>query len=121
MKKRKSITELARDLRKNPTPSEKKLWQLLRKKQLNDCKFLRQHPIIYSQSENKVNFFIADFYCAKKKLVIELDGEIHKYQKYYDSQRDLILRKKDLRVLRLQYKELNNINEVKQKILQYLQ
>ncbi len=120
MKNRKSITELARDLRKNPTPSEKKLWQILRKKQLNGCKFLRQHPIIYGQTRNKLNFFIADFYCAKKKLVIELDGEIHIYQKDYDSQRDLILQKKNLTVLRIQNEELNSINEVKEKILKYL-
>lgn len=80
MKKFKSITELARELRKKPTPAEKKLWQEVRKRQLNNCKFLRQYPIIYSEKQRgKFNFFIADFYCAEKNLVIELDGRIHRY------------------------------------------
>lgn len=120
MQKLKSITELARELRNNPTPSEKKLWQLVRKKQLNNCKFLRQHPIIYGQNHNRLNFFIADFYCAKKKLVVELDGRIHRYQKNYDTQRDLILKKKNLKVLRLKNEELQDMRKVKEKILSYL-
>ena len=113
----KSITELARELRNNPTPAEKKLWSMLRKRQLNDCKFLRQHPIIYGQREEEVHFFIADFYCSEKKLVIELDGKIHRHRKYYDQQRDLILEKKGLQVLRIDNEELNNLDKVKARIL----
>lgn len=121
MKKFKSITELARELRKKPTPAEKKLWQEVRKRQLNNCKFLRQYPIIYSEKQRgKFNFFIADFYCAEKNLVIELDGRIHRYQKYYDQQRDLILKKKDLKVLRFENHELDNIEKVKEEILKHL-
>jgi len=116
----KSIKELARELRNNPTPAEKKLWEVIRKRQLNNCKFLRQHPIIYGQKQTKINFFIPDFYCAKKKLVIEVDGSIHDYQKYYDEQRDLILNKKDLKVVRFKNKELKNMGAVKIKILTHL-
>jgi very-short-patch-repair endonuclease len=116
----KSIKELARELRNNPTPAEKKLWEVIRKRQLNNCKFLRQHPIIYGQKQTKINFFIPDFYCAKKKLVIEVDGSIHDYQKYYDEQRDLILNKKNLNVLRFKNEELNDIRKVKNKILEHL-
>lgn len=116
-----SITELARELRNNPTPAERKLWHEIRKRQLNNCKFLRQRPIIYNEEpKGKLNFFIADFYCADRKLVIELDGRIHRHQKNYDQQRDLILKKKGLNVLRIENYELNNIDKVKKVILMHL-
>lgn len=121
MKRFSSITELARELRNNPTPAESKLWHEIRKRQLNKCKFLRQHPIFYNEeTRGNLNFFIADFYCADKKLVIELDGRIHRYQKYYDQQRDLILKKKGLKVLRFKNHELDNIDKVKKEILIHL-
>ncbi|MEX2409831.1 MAG: DUF559 domain-containing protein [Candidatus Paceibacterota bacterium] len=86
-KRRKTITELARDLRKNPTASEKILWEVLRKRRLNGYQFVRQKPFVYEQKRNKRFFFIADFYCAEKKLVIELDGIVHEYIRYYEYQR----------------------------------
>lgn len=116
----KTIKELARELRNNPTPAETRLWKVLRKKQLNNCKFLRQHPIIWGRRQHKIKFFIPDFYCAKKKLIIELDGKIHDYHQYYDKHRDIILNKKGLHVLRFKNKELKKIENVKRKILKYL-
>lgn len=68
--------QLAREFRKNPTPAEKQLWTKLRGKHLLGLKFLFQHPIFY-RYENKKRFFVADFYCHKLKLVIEVDGGIH--------------------------------------------
>ena len=65
---RHTIKLIARQLRKRPTQSEKRLWQALRKRQLAGLKFLRQHPIGPS---------IVDFYCHEKRLVVEVDGEIH--------------------------------------------
>lgn len=61
------IFELAELLRGRMTEAEKVLWQVLKKNewQLN---FRRQHPI---------SIYIADFYCHKVKLVIELDGGYH--------------------------------------------
>ena len=44
--KSKSITQIARELRKNPTQPERKLWSILRNKQLGGYRFLRQKPII---------------------------------------------------------------------------
>lgn len=120
MKNFKSIKELARKLRKNPTDAESKLWEALRKRKLGGFKFLRQHPIIYNQKQNKINFFIADFYCAEKKLVIELDGKIHDFQRNYDQQRDLVLRKKGLKIIRFKNKELENMKTVRGKILNHL-
>ena len=52
--------------------------------------------------------------------MIEVDGSIHDYQKYYDEQRDLILNKKNLNVLRFKNEELNDIRKVKNKILEHL-
>jgi len=54
------------------------------------------------------------------KLVIELDGRIHRNQKHYDQKRDVILKKKGLKVLRFENHELNNIEKVIKKILTHL-
>lgn len=120
-RRRKSITELARELRKNPTESEKILWKQLRKRQLGGFRFVRQKPFIYEQNQNKRFFFIADFYCPEKKLVIEVDGPIHEYQQYYDYQRDLVLEKLGLRTLRIMNEELEDIETVIRKILDLLE
>ena len=62
------LLQNARELRKNQTDAESLLWQLLRDRQIADCKFRRQHPI---------EPYILDFYCHEKKLAIELDGGQH--------------------------------------------
>jgi very-short-patch-repair endonuclease len=60
--------DLRRRLRKNSTPAEKVLWTALRNRKLNGEKFTRQHGI---------GAYVADFYCSKYKLAIEVDGAIH--------------------------------------------
>ena len=56
----------ARELRRDMTPQEQKLWYL----------FLRKYPVkVYKQ--RIIDSFIVDFYCASAKLVIELDGSQH--------------------------------------------
>ncbi len=57
---------LAKVLRKNMTPWERKLWY----------EFLRQYPVRF-QRQKAIGSYIVDFYCAKAKLVIELDGGGH--------------------------------------------
>ena len=109
-----------RELRKNQTKSEAKLWAILRNRKLQGVKFLRQHPFIYSYNK-RPRYFIADFYCAEKKLVLELDGEVHDSQKEYDEQRDLILTQLGLKVLRIRNTELNDVNEVLEKIIRALE
>jgi len=111
-----SITQLARSLRKDQTPSEKTLWQALRNRKLAGKKFLRQHPIVYEELNGKKYFFIADFYCAEYGLVVELDGKIHDFQKDYDQQRDIVLRAHGLKVLHIKNEELQNMELVLQKI-----
>ena len=110
----------ARNLRKNMTKEEKRLWKELRAKRFHGLKFLRQHPIIYQLYRNKPDYFIADFYCAKKKLVIEVDGKIHEFQKGYDQHRDEILNSLGLTVLRIKNEEFTDIFEVLKRIEEYI-
>ena len=121
MPDRKSITELARELRNNPTPAEQALWKILRKRRVAGYRFLRQKPLIYNQKNFNKYFFIADFYCAQKKLVVEVDGPYHRYQKIYDQQRDRVISGLDIRVLRINNSELQNPETVRDKIYQALQ
>ena len=114
---KRSITQLARDLRRSPTDSEVRLWKLLRRKQLNGYKFVRQKPLIYEERNRIKSFFITDFYCSRLKLVIEVDGKIHEYQKYYDQQRDNVIRELGLEVLRIKNEEISNLNLTRIKIL----
>jgi very-short-patch-repair endonuclease len=62
------LFELAKEMRKNPTETERILWNILRKYREKGFLFRQQHPIY---------IFIADFYCHKIKLVIEVDGGVH--------------------------------------------
>ncbi|MGC4100060.1 endonuclease domain-containing protein [Ferruginibacter sp.] len=61
------IFENAKQLRKNMTAAEIVLWVHL-KAGINGLKFRRQHPI---------GLYVADFYCHKVKMIVELDGSIH--------------------------------------------
>lgn len=113
---KKQIVELCRENRKNSTSSESILWELLRNRKLDNKKFLRQHKIIYSYSEDGYKFFILDFYCDEENLAIELDGEIHSIQGEYDQWRTAVLNELNIRVLRIKNKELENIENVMNKI-----
>lgn len=93
----------------------------MRRRQLNGYKFLHQQPIIYSQKNGRRYFFIADFYCAEARLVVELDGKIHERQKDYDYQRDRVLAGLGLRTLRIKNEELEDMEQVRRRILQYLE
>ncbi|HPS56897.1 MAG TPA: endonuclease domain-containing protein [Spirochaetota bacterium] len=92
------ITKLCKDLRNNLTDAEKCLWVEIRNKKLG-VKFRRQHPIVYHM-DNKTGFFIADFACLERKLVIEIDGKIHDNQKERDITREYVIRYLGFRVIR---------------------
>jgi|GEM_PF-459237 len=102
------IILLARNLRKNQTPSEKLLWAILRRKNLRGYRFLRQHPIVYRIDRQWIDFYIADFYCCELLLVIEVDGPVHLTRKEYDLDRDSKLSDKGIFVLRIKNKELED-------------
>jgi very-short-patch-repair endonuclease len=120
MRNRRKITDLVKEMRKMQTPEEEILWQELRRKSVNGFKFLRQHPIIYGNYDKDIFFFIADFYCAKAKLVIEVDGKVHDLQKEYDSYREEILKDKGLTILRIKNEELVDVDLVLEKIASFL-
>ena len=63
-----SVQESALYLRKHLTPAERVLWNRIRNRQLAGLKFRRQHPL---------GPFVADFYCAEARLVVEVDGGVH--------------------------------------------
>ncbi|MCX6306856.1 MAG: DUF559 domain-containing protein [Bacteroidetes bacterium] len=106
------IKLISRELRKNPTPYEKQLWRRIRDRQLGGYKFLRQHPIIYNRNGNDLNIFIPDFYCAKVRLVIELDGGVHKNTEEHGLWREEILSSMNITVLRIQNEELVAMDDV---------
>lgn len=83
---------LARELRKNMTPWERKLWY----------EFLRGYPVRF-QRQKAIGDFIADFYCARAQLVLELDGGGHYTadQTEKDRQRTIALEAMDLKVVRI--------------------
>jgi leucyl-tRNA synthetase len=92
---------------------------MVRARKLFGLKFLRQHALTYDYY-GKTKFFIADFYCAEQKFVIELDGKIHERQKDYDEQRDYIMQSLGYRVLRIKNEELNDKSSTIKKISQFI-
>jgi len=113
--------QIARELRKNQTPSELIFWEKVRNRRFKDYKFLRQHPIFYRYA-NKDKFFIADFYCRELNLVIEIDGGIHESQELYDQIRsEILLDQRDLRIIRFKNDEiLNDINNVFRRLSDFI-
>ncbi|MBN1291400.1 MAG: DUF559 domain-containing protein [Candidatus Latescibacteria bacterium] len=93
------IRETIRSLRNNSTQAENIFWERVRNRKIHGCKFLRQHPIRF-EIDGKRRFFVADFYCADYKIVVEIDGAIHNRQKDYDKLRTYIIENKGLRVIR---------------------
>ncbi len=105
---------LARKLRNDMTPQEFKLWNLLRNRQFEGAKFVRQYPI---------GSYIVDFACRRKRLVIELDGGQHNEIENikYDNERTTYLTNKGYKVLRFWNNEIdNNLEGVYLKILSAL-
>ena len=83
----------ARQLRREMTPAEVKLWRRLQNRQLNGAHFRKQHA---------VGRFIVDFLCAMSKLVVEVDGDSHAVQADYDEARaQWFIQQKKYRVIRV--------------------
>jgi very-short-patch-repair endonuclease len=107
--------ETVRSFRKNPTPSERILWDILRNRKLDGKRFHRQYRIDFEYQGRK-RFFVADFYCPEEKLVIELDGKIHEHQAEQDEYRTFLINQLGMRVLRIKNEELLSITQVTDKI-----
>lgn len=82
----------SRQLRREMTPQERKVWDAVRGRKLGGYKFRRQQVI---------DGFIADFYCAEAGVVLELDGIVHENQVEYDAHRDRAIAARRLIVLRV--------------------
>ena len=106
------MKERARDLRRNMTDAENRMWYYLRNRRLGGYKFIREHVI---------GNYIADFVCREKKLIIEIDGSQHMEAIIYDSFRTNELEKLGYRVLRIWNNEVfKNIQGVMDSILNLL-
>jgi len=74
---------IAKKMRLEMTSAEACFWKAVKGNKLNGLHFRRQQV---------VDGFIADFYCDKLKLVVEIDGGVHEKQKAYDAERDRIIK-----------------------------
>ena len=102
----------ARELRRNPTDAEKRLWSKLRLKQIDGHRFRRQVPI---------GPYIVDFACLARRLIIEVDGGQHDSRAIQDDARTAWLEREDFRVLRFWNNEvLGNIEGVYETIVAHL-
>jgi very-short-patch-repair endonuclease len=91
----------AKEMRRNLTPPEARLWQALRRRGLDGLKFRRQHPI---------GPFILDFYCVSAKLAVEVDGAVHTLgdNPARDDSRDLWLERRGITVLRIEARHVRD-------------
>ena len=95
----KKLVEVARELRKNMTPEERRLWY----------DFLKRLPLNVRRQHNIENY-IVDFYIAEKKVVIEVDGRQHLSREHIlaDTERDSALSSWGITVLRYSNASINN-------------
>jgi coproporphyrinogen III oxidase len=112
----KELKELARQLRKNSTKAEIRLWsELLRGGKMKGYTFLRQRPVLN---------FIADFMCKELKLIIEVDGGTHhdEEQWYKDKGRQKELEEYSFTVLRFtDEKVMNDLKNVSREIEHWIE
>ena len=95
-------------MRRASTRTEGLLWEHLRHRRLDGLRFRRQHVL---------GRFIADFYCAERRLVVEVDGPVHEARAARDAERSRILGTHGITVVRFTNDDvLSNVRAVLQKI-----
>jgi very-short-patch-repair endonuclease len=103
----------AKQLHRNMTLAERKLWARLRGHQVEGVHFRNQHAI---------GNYVVDFCAPRRKLIIELDGSQHLQQQEYDEARTRYLGSQGYRVIRFwNHDVMKNINGVILVILQALE
>ena len=106
------MTAQAKQLRRNATDAERKLWRHVRNRQLDGHRFRRQQPL---------GPYIVDFVCLDRKLIVEVDGGQHAERVGRDEKRTAWLELQGFRVLRFWNNQvLTEIEEVKQTIMMTL-
>ena len=110
------LSKLTRKLRKRQTVSESIFWNLVRNRKLG-VKINRQYAfrLLY---KGCWKVYVADFYCAEKRLVIEIDGGIHESRKQYDLERTEALESIGLKVIRFWNEEMEDVEKVKRKLFE---
>jgi very-short-patch-repair endonuclease len=107
---RATLLARAREMRRNPTEPEMRLWRHLSGSQLRGHKFRRQAV---------VEHYIADFFCPLKKLIVEVDGDTHDVEG--DFKRDGRLRRKGYRTVRFGNRDvMGNMEGVLEALLRTL-
>jgi len=107
-------------LRQRQTEGERIFWEAVRDRRFMGRKFLRQHPIFHDQL-GKETFYVADFYCAEARLVVEIDGKMHEHMKEQDHLRSSIINDFGLKVIRFKNEELGqNVDGVLQELKKQL-
>ncbi len=104
------LTLNARNLRKNMTTQERKLWNIIKNKQFYNYKFLRQYVI---------GGYIVDFICREEKIIVEIDGGQHNQNENikYDKNRNKYLENLGYKVVRFWNNEIDdNIEGVYRKL-----
>jgi len=102
---------LRRCLRRNAPLPESILWSQLRNRQLSNSKWKRQYSI---------GKFVVDFYCAERRLAIEIDGDSHfnKKAQEYDKEREEYIKSMDINFLRFTNMDvMNNLEGALEKII----
>jgi very-short-patch-repair endonuclease len=100
----KQILFYAREMRKNPTKAEAFFWERVRNRKFIGLKFNRQFIVEYRDDNGCKSFYIVDFYCHAKNLIIEIDGGIHLEHREFDA-----LREEDLVFLGYQVVRFTNM------------
>ncbi|HEX2553174.1 MAG TPA: DUF559 domain-containing protein [Microvirga sp.] len=108
-------TRRSRDLRRDQTDAERKLWSKLRNRRLAGLKFVRQEP---------VGCYFVDFLCRGRRLVIEIDGATHSTDEEIasDARRTAFLEQHGFRVVRFTNAEVyENLEGVLETVLHVMQ
>ena len=115
-----NLKDIVRLNRQKETTAESLFWKLCRNRKLEDLKFKRQFAIHFNM-DGQNRFFVADFFCAQHKLIIEIDGNSHLKKEDYDELRTHLLRKLNFHVIRFSNNEItNNPTKIKEKINLFL-
>jgi very-short-patch-repair endonuclease len=96
---------VCRKLRRRQTAAEQVFWECVRNRRFHSLKFNRQFPL-YVEVAGRETFFVADFYCHEKHVVVELDGGYHRARWEEDHDRDDTLAALGIMVIRLRNEEI---------------